>query len=97
MMRKSITRTLVRSDIYAYCVKMVNNKPEVTELPVVTVWGKPSESEALKAVQSVHGKQLSVTIGNINQSVETYRISVDAFIENAEKIDADESEDETEE
>jgi hypothetical protein len=75
---------------------MEGTKPVVTELPLVTVWGKPSKKEALKAVQDVHGKDVSITIGKIETSEETYKIKVEDFVAIATKVDKDDQDEETE-
>lgn len=87
MMRKNITRTLTRTDIHAYSVKMEDGKPAIAELPVVTVWGNVSEDEAIKVVKETHGKNISVTIGQMVQTEECYQIDIDTFVEHAVKIE----------
>ncbi len=96
MIRKHITRTMTRATITAYTVKMVDNKPVVDQLEPVSVWGELTEKEAKKAVKEAHGVA-DATIGNIEYVKETYKITIDKFVENAEMVDiseADEDEDE---
>lgn len=96
MMRKSITRSLIRSDIHAYSVEIVNDEPVVKPLPVVTVWGKITTAEANKAVREAHGKDIAATVAKIESVEETYKIDVETFVKNATKVEAEEA-DESEE
>lgn len=86
MMRKHITRTLTRTTVTAYAVKMVDGKPEVEALEPVTVWGVPTEKEAIKAVKDAHVDKNGVTVGDIKSSEETYRVTIDDFVTIAEKV-----------
>lgn len=84
MMRKHITRTLTRTTVDAYTVKMVDGKPEVEALEPVTVWGVPTEKEALKAVKDAHGNINGIAVGEIKSTEETYRVTIDDFVAIAE-------------
>lgn len=94
MMRKHITRTLVRSDIHAYGVGVKDGKPELVALPVVTGWGKLTEDEARKLVKTQLGNDSAVTITEIVHSEETYKIDIDTFVKNAVKVEKTTDEDE---
>lgn len=94
MMRKNITRTLTRSTIHAFGVKMVDGKPELVTLEPVTAWGKVDEKEAMKAIKEAHGSDISVTIGEIEHVDETYKIDIDTFVANAVKVEKDEADSE---
>lgn len=86
MMRKHITRTLTRSTITAFAVKMVDGKPELETLEPVTVWGTPTDKEALKAVKEAHGDITGITVGNIQSTEETYRVTISDFVAIAERV-----------
>ena len=86
MMRKHITRTLIRTTVTAYAVKMIDGKPEVETLEPVTVWGTPTDKEALKAVKEAHGNMTGITVGDINSVEQTYRVAIDDFVAIAEKV-----------
>lgn len=86
MMRKHITRTLTRSTVECFAVKMVDGKPEVETLAPVTVWGVPSDKEALKAVKEAYPEAKGVTVGNVKSVDETYRVSIDDFVTIAELV-----------
>lgn len=85
MMRQTITRTLTRSTISVFTVEMVDGKPEAIALDPVTVWGKPTDKEALKAAKEAY--EGNVFVGEINSIEECYEISIDAFVAHAEKIE----------
>lgn len=92
MIRKHITRTLTRSDITAYTVKMVDGTPTAEALPTVTAWGNLTEDEAIKAVKAAHGKNIAVTVGEIKTEDVIYKIDIDKFVANAEIVDKTEDE-----
>ena len=96
MMRKHITRTLTRSTVTAYAVKMIEGKPEVEALEPVTVWGTPTDKEALKAVKEAHGDMSGITVGDITSVEETYRVTISDFVAIAERVEA-QSDEENEE
>lgn len=85
MMRQTITRTLTRTTISAFAVSMVNGKPETQEVEPVTVWGKVTDKEALKAVKEKHAG--NVFVGEINSVDEVYEIAIDVFVANATKVE----------
>lgn len=97
MMRKHITRTLTRSTVTAYAVKMIDGKPEVETLEPVTVWGTPTDKEALKAVKEAHGDISGITVGEIKSTEETYRVTISDFVAIAERVEAQSDEEENEE
>lgn len=87
MMRKTICRTMATSTINAFTLEMVDGKPTVKNLPTITVMGKATEKDALKALREIHGKNKSITVGSIEVTEDTYEISVDDFIKCATKIE----------
>lgn len=89
-MRKNITRTLATSQISGYRVVIVDGKPAVEELPVLTVAGKATETSAQKELEKAYGK--GVTVGKIDISEDMYEISVEKFLEVATKVGSDSSE-----
>lgn len=90
MMRKTITRTLIRTTVNAYRIeKDSNGKPKVTNVEPLTVWGKVTEKEAKKALAEMHGKEANVMVANIESVEETYQISIDAFVANATKVETE--------
>lgn len=101
MMRKNITRTLTRSTITVFAVKMVNGKPELEQLEPVTAWGNLTDKEALKVAKEQHGDIKGLTVGEIQSTEETYMIDIDTFVANAklvgEQIDMDDVENEEKE
>lgn len=97
MMRKHITRTLTRSVVPAYTVKIVDGKPEIETLEPVTVWGVPTEKKALKAVKDAHGDINGIAVGEIQSTEETYRVTIDDFVTIAERVENQSDENETEE
>ena len=100
MMRKNITRTLTRSTITVFAVKMVNGNPEIERLEPVTVWGNPTDKEALKAARDKYGDVKGLTVGDIQSTDETYIIDIDTFVANAklagEQIDMEDVDEENE-
>lgn len=95
MMRKNITRTLTRATVKAFTVKMVDGLPVVESLEPVHGWGNLTEKEAQKLVKDAHGIG-NATIGEITYAQESYRLSIDKFVEVAEMIDISEVENEDE-
>ena len=87
MMRNTITRTLAVSEITAYKLTIEDGQPKADALPTITVPGKASQKEAIKAVQKVYGKDAAVTVGNIVVHEDVYEISVDDFMKYAKKVD----------
>lgn len=86
-MRKSIVRTMTTSTIKAFLTKVENGKPVIDELEPLSVMGKCSEKEALKALREKHGKTSAITISSIVVSEEVYEISVADFIKYAKKVE----------
>ena len=95
MMRKNITRTLTHAVVHAFTVKMQDKKPVIEELEPVHAWGTLTDKEAKKLVKDAHGIA-DATIGKIEYAQETYRISIDDFVKNAEMVDINEANEEEE-
>lgn len=91
MMRTSIRRTMTTSTITSYKLVVEEGKPVIKDLPVLTVAGKLNEKQALKELYKVHGKDNSITIGNIAIDENVYEISVDDFIAHAKKVETTEN------
>lgn len=87
MMRKTIVRTMATSTINAFSLTMVDGQPKVENLEPITVMGKATEKEGLKALKEKYGKNCPITIGSIDVKEDTYEISVDDFIKYATKVD----------
>lgn len=96
MMRKTITRTMATSKINSFTLEVKDGVPVAKALSPITVMGKASEKEAIKAVKEAYGKDVPVTIGEIEVTEETYEISVDDFMKYAKKVDKATAEQETE-
>lgn len=92
MMRTTITRTLATSEITGYRLTVIDGKPSIEELPVITVAGKAKEKDALKALEKEYGKGAGFTVGKIEISEAVYEISVDDFVKYATKKVSDASE-----
>ena len=86
MMRKTIVRTMSTSTINAFMLNMVDGKPVVENLEPLTVMGKATEKDALKALKEKYGKNASVTVGLIEVQEDTYEISVEDFLKHAHKV-----------
>lgn len=87
MMRDTITRTMATSQIQGFMMKVVDGKPTVEELPVLTVAGKATEKDALKELKKVHGKGANVTVASIVTIEDVYEISVEDFLKYAKKVE----------
>lgn len=87
MMRNTITRTMATSEIHACRLTMVDGKPEVETLPVLTISGKATAKDAEKELRKVYGKTAPVTVTDIKVSEDTYEISVEDFMKYAKKIE----------
>lgn len=92
MMRKTIVRTMATSTIKAYTVTIENGMPVTKALEPITIMGKAKEKDALKAVKEQYGKDIAVTIGEIQIEEATYEISVDDFMKHAKKVEAETAE-----
>lgn len=86
MMRKTIVRTMATSTINAFKLTVKDGKPEIENLEPLTVMGKATEKEALKALKDKYGKNEPVQVANIDIQEDTYEISVDDFVKYAKKI-----------
>ena len=86
MMRKTIVRTMATSTINAFMLNIVDGQPKVENLEPLTVMGKATEKEAMKALKDKYGKNAPVTIANIDVQEDTYEISVDDFVKYAKKV-----------
>lgn len=86
MMRKTIVRTMATSTINAYKLTVENGQPKIENLEPLTVMGKATEKEALKALKDKYGKNAPVTIAGIDVQEDTYEISVDDFVKYATKV-----------
>lgn len=89
MMRKKITRTMFTSKINAYTLEIEDGQPKVRNLEPITVMGKATQKEALKALKDLYGKECSITIASIDVSEDVYEISVDDFLKYATKVGKD--------
>ena len=87
MMRKTIVRTMSTSTINAFALSMVDGKPVVENLEPLTVMGRATEKDALKALKEKYGKNASITIGSIEVQEDTYEISVEDFLKHAHKVE----------
>lgn len=87
MMRNTIVRTMATSTIHAYTLTVVNGKPEAKELAPVTIMGKASEKDALKALRKEYGKDTPFTVGEIKVEEATYEIGVEDFVKHAKRVD----------
>lgn len=92
MMRKTIVRTMATSTITAFALHTKDGAPVVENLEPITVMGKASEKEALKSLKEVYGKDVSISIGKIEVTEDTYEISVDEFLKHAKKVDKSKAE-----
>lgn len=97
MMRKTITRTMATSKINAFKLTVENGQPKVENLEPLTVMGKATEKEALKALKEQYGKNAPVSIASIEVQEDTYEISVDDFVKYAKKVDKNSVQEESEE
>lgn len=91
-MRKTITRTLIRTTAPVFRVSMVNGAPVTEQLESVTLWGKVNTADVNKAVRKAYGD--GCITGNIEQVEETYRIGIAEFVAAAVKVENDEEENE---
>lgn len=87
MMRKTITRTMATSKIHACMLVMVDGVPIVEQLEPITVMGKATEKEGLKAIKDKYGKDCPATISKIEVEEDTYEISVEDFLKYAKKVE----------
>lgn len=92
MMRNTITRTMATSEITGYKLTVVDGKPNVEELPKITIAGKAKEKDAMKALKDAYGKDVNITVGNITVSEDVYEISVEDFVKYAKKKGSEPSE-----
>lgn len=95
-MRKTITRTLIRTTAPVYRVTMNNGVPATEELEPVNVWGKTTQAEMMKVARKTHGEG-NYVLGNIEQVEETYRIGINEFVAAAVKVENEEENQEDEE
>lgn len=92
MMRKTIVRTMATSTIEAYKLELVNGQPKAEKLEPITVMGKATEKEALKAFKEKYGKNAPITVSTIVVTEDCYEISVEEFLKHATKVDKSKSE-----
>lgn len=97
MMRKTIVRTMATSTINAFKLDIVDGNPQVENLEPITVMGKATEKEAIKALKDKYGKNAPVKIASIDVQEDTYEISVDDFVKYAKKVQKGSEGSETEE
>lgn len=96
MIRPNITRTLATSTIHACKLVMNEETPTVITLDPLTVGGKVSEREALKALKDVYGKDSALTVTKITVEENLYSISVEDFLKYATKVEKDKPAESTE-
>lgn len=95
MMRKTIVRTMATSTINAFKLTIENGQPKVENLEPLTVMGKATEKEGVKALKEKYGKNAPVTIASIDITEDTYEISVEDFLKYAKKVTKDSEPSET--
>lgn len=93
MMRKTIVRTITTSTIKGVRLAVKEGRPTVENLPDVSVIGKVTEKEAIKALKDEFGKDENVSVVSVVFDTNTYEISVKDFLEHA-KIVTDKPEEE---
>lgn len=86
MMRKTIIRTMATSTINAFKLTVKDGKPEIENLEPLTVMGKATDKEALKALKDKYGKNAPVQVASIDVQEDTYEISVEDFVKYAKKV-----------
>ena len=92
MMRKTIVRTMATSTVEAYTLEIVDDMPKPEKLEPITVMGKVTEKEALKAFKEKYGKSKPITISSIKVQEDCYEISVEEFLKHAKKVDKSKTE-----
>ena len=85
-MRKMITRKMVTSKVYGFKLLIKDGNPDVIKLEPITVGGKVSDIEGLKALKNHYGKTLPIMVEKIEQFEDVYEISVDDFLKYATKV-----------
>ena len=78
---------MATSKIHACMLTMENGEPKVEILEPVTVMGKATEKEGLKAIKDKFGKECPATISKIEVEEDTYEISVEDFLKYAKKVE----------
>lgn len=92
-MAKFITRTIVSSTLSACKIETVEGKPEIKELEPFTIEGSLDVEKAQKAVTKKYGQ--GATLTSIEESSKMYKMEVSKFVELAEEVKAEETEEET--
>lgn len=88
MVTKKLTKTLTRSTINGYTIKMENGKPVPTLLDPVIAWGKLNERESVKILEQVYGKESKPICGEILHEEVAFEIAVETFVAHATEIEA---------
>jgi chemotaxis response regulator CheB len=95
-MRKMITRKMTTSKIYGFIISMENGNPKVEKLEPITIGGKVSEIDGLKALKNKYGKTAPIMVEKIETFEDVYEISVEDFLKYATKVTEKEVEKEEE-
>ena len=85
MMRSTIQRKLIKTTICGFKTSIVDGEPAAVKVEPVFVYGHVTHKEALKELQRVYPDD-NVIVAEIAEEVNTYQISIEKFIENAQII-----------
>ena len=86
-MRRTIVRTITATTIQSVKLSFINGKAELIDNEVMTLNGKIDEATALKIVRKTYGD--NAQLKNVEETTNTYEISVDDFIKHATIIEAE--------
>lgn len=78
---------MATSKIHACKLSMNDGVPTVEQLEPITVMGRATEKEGLKAIKEKYGKECPATIQKIEVNEDTYEISVEDFLKYATKLE----------
>jgi predicted lactoylglutathione lyase len=86
VLRKNLVRKITTTTAQIFKISMNGNTPQIEELDKITLLGKPTEREILKAVKEKHGAGGSYTIGETTVEDTMYEMAVEDFVALATKI-----------
>lgn len=83
MMRKTFTRTVEVSTIKACKTVVEYDKPVIVHLDPITVTGRVSNIEAVKALKKAYGADGNYTVLSIESVKNIYEMDVEEFFKHA--------------
>lgn len=91
-MKQTISRTITFTTVNYSTVEVKDGQPEFIEQTPIKVAGKMTEEKAVKYLEKEYGKDIKFIVTSLETDSGKYEMTLNTFIENAEKIETNQEE-----